>query len=69
VPPRSSLPITIAGECENRIEEFKNGFLADRLSCHRFLANAFRLLLHAAAIKQAKVKAFWVFLSCVFNPS
>jgi hypothetical protein len=37
------------GECENRIEEFKNGFRADRLSCHRFLANAFRLLLYAAA--------------------
>lgn len=37
------------GECENRIEEFKNGFRADRLSCHRFLANAFRLLLHALA--------------------
>ena len=37
------------GECENRIEEFKNGFRADRLSCHRFLANAFRLQLHAAA--------------------
>lgn len=37
------------GECENRIEEFKNGFRADRLSCHRFLANVFRLLLHAAA--------------------
>src|ERR1019366_1484868 len=34
------------GECENRIEEFKNGFRADRLSCHRFLANAFRLFLH-----------------------
>jgi hypothetical protein len=37
------------GECENRIEEFKNGFHADRLSCHRFLANAFRLLLHGFA--------------------
>ena len=37
------------GECENRIEELKNGFRADRLSCHRFLANAFRLLLHSAA--------------------
>jgi len=37
------------GECENRIEELKNGFAADRLSCHRFLANSFRLLLHAAA--------------------
>ena len=37
------------GECENRIEEFKNGFAADRLSCHRFRANAFRLLLHSLA--------------------
>src|SRR5881397_795479 len=37
------------GECENRIEEFKNGFRADRLSCHRFFANALRLLLHAFA--------------------
>ncbi len=37
------------GECENRIEEFKNGSAADRLSCHRFRANAFRLLLHSFA--------------------
>jgi Transposase DDE domain group 1 len=37
------------GECENRIEEFKNGFAADRLSCHRFRAHAFRLLLHRFA--------------------
>ena len=44
------------GECENRIseirrgeEELKNGFAADRLSCHRYLANAFRLLLHRLA--------------------
>lgn len=37
------------GECENRIEELKNGFACDRLSCHRFVANQFRLLLHAAA--------------------
>lgn len=37
------------GECENRIAELKNGFAADRLSCHRFLANAFRLALHATA--------------------
>jgi len=37
------------GECENSIDEFKNGFHADRLSCHRFLANAFRLLLHGVA--------------------
>ncbi len=37
------------GECENRIKEFKNGFCADRLSCHLFLTNAFRLVLHALA--------------------
>jgi Transposase DDE domain group 1 len=37
------------GECENRVEEFKNGFAADRLSRHRFRANAFRLLLHSFA--------------------
>lgn len=30
-------------------EEFKNGFRTDRLSCHRFLANAFRLLPHGFA--------------------
>lgn len=29
--------------------EFKNGFHADRLSYHRFLANAFRLLLYGFA--------------------
>ena len=37
------------GTCEVRIDEFKNGLKADRLSCHRFLANQFRLFLHAAA--------------------
>lgn len=37
------------GESENWIKDFKNGLQADRLSCHRFLANQFRLLLHAAA--------------------
>jgi hypothetical protein len=37
------------GECENRIAELKNGFHVDRLSCHRFLANAFRLVLHGLA--------------------
>jgi hypothetical protein len=44
-----SLFTTTAVNVKNRIEEFKNGFRADRLSCHRFLANAFRLLLHAFA--------------------
>ncbi len=37
------------GEPENWIKDFKNALAADRLSCHRFWANAFRLLLHAAA--------------------
>jgi hypothetical protein len=37
------------GEAENRIKDFKNALAADRLSDHRFWANAFRLLLHAAA--------------------
>lgn len=37
------------GEPEQWIGDFKLGCLADRLSCHRFWANQFRLLLHAAA--------------------
>ncbi len=37
------------GTCEVRIDEFKNGLNADRLSCHRFVANQFRLFLHMAA--------------------
>jgi len=34
------------GDMENRIKELKNHLKADRLSCHLFLANQFRLLLH-----------------------
>jgi len=37
------------GEPENWIKDLKNALAADRLSDHRFWANAFRLLLHAAA--------------------
>jgi len=37
------------GTCEVRIDEFKNGLHADRLSCHRFMSNQFRLFLHMAA--------------------
>ena len=40
---------TWRGEIENRIKDFKRAMKADRLSCQRFLANQFRLLLHAAA--------------------
>lgn len=37
------------GETENRIKDYKNALRAERLSCCRFWANQFRLLLHAAA--------------------
>ena len=37
------------GESENWIKDFKLHMKADRLSCHRFIANQFRLLLHACA--------------------
>src|SRR5215210_1209417 len=37
------------GESENWIKDFKLHIRADRLSCHRFIANQFRLLLHACA--------------------
>ena len=37
------------GQCENCIKDFKNALQADRLSCHTFVANFFRLLEHAAA--------------------
>ena len=37
------------GEAENWIKDFKLHVKADRLSCHRFISNQFRLLLHAAA--------------------
>jgi Transposase DDE domain group 1 len=40
---------TECGETENRIKDLKVALKADRLSCHRFVANQFRLLLHAAA--------------------
>jgi hypothetical protein len=39
------------GQCENHIKDFKRALAADRLSCHRFVANCFRLLLHAAAYR------------------
>jgi Transposase DDE domain group 1 len=38
------------GESEQRMDELKNGLSMDRLSCHRFMANFFRLLLHTAAM-------------------
>jgi hypothetical protein len=38
------------GESEHRMDELKNGLCMDRLSCHRFMANFFRLILHTAAM-------------------
>jgi Transposase DDE domain group 1 len=37
------------GESKNRNKELKREIQADRLSDHRFMANFFRLYLHAAA--------------------
>jgi hypothetical protein len=37
------------GDAENRIKELKDDLAMDRTSCHRFVANQFRVLLHAAA--------------------
>jgi len=50
------------GDRENRIKEFKLDMDGERLSCQTFLANQFRLLLHAAAYilyqeLQAQVRA------------
>lgn len=38
------------GESEQRMDELKTGLKMDRLSCHRFLANFFRLMEHVAAM-------------------
>jgi hypothetical protein len=40
----------LRGESENRDKEMKTELQSDRLSDHRFLANFFRLYLHAAAL-------------------
>ena len=40
---------TRRGEMENRIKEQQLGLFADRTSCHKFIANQFRLLLASAA--------------------
>lgn len=37
------------GESEHRMDELKNGLFAGRLSCHRFMANFLRLMLHTLA--------------------
>ncbi len=42
-------PEAVQSDVENRIKELKDDLLSGRTSCHRFLANQFRLLLHSAA--------------------
>ena len=37
------------GQAENEIKDHKRYLKSDRTSCHRFLANQFRLFLHSAA--------------------
>jgi hypothetical protein len=37
------------GVCEQYIREFKDGFRGDKMSCHRFVSNAFRLVVVAIA--------------------
>jgi hypothetical protein len=39
------------GRCENAIKDFKRALSGDRLSCTSYIANAFRLVLHAAAYR------------------
>ncbi len=52
---RTDPPLTLynwyvqRGRPEQWIDDLKHACFADRLSCHRFWANQFRLLLHAAA--------------------
>jgi hypothetical protein len=41
---------TDRGDVENRIKELKNDLASGRTSCHRFVANQFRLLMHATAM-------------------
>ncbi len=48
------------GEPENWIKDLKRGLTADRLSDHRFWANALRLVLHAAAYWLLDTLRRWV---------
>jgi len=43
------------GTAEGFIDQFKNALKADRLSCHRFVANAFRLIQFALAYNLMRV--------------
>jgi hypothetical protein len=51
LPPRLLYEVVYCnrGEAENRIKDFKRALKGDRLSCTTYVANAFRLVLHAVA--------------------
>ena len=54
----ASFYIQRAEASENRIKELKLDIKADRLSCHSFIANQFRLFLHQAAfVLMQKIKS------------
>jgi hypothetical protein len=48
------------GEAENRIKEWKHDLHADRLSCHRYRANATRLQLHTLAFGLVAYFRHWL---------
>jgi hypothetical protein len=48
------------GAAEGRIKDYKRACRADRLSCHAFWANQFRLFLHAAAYWLLDVLRRWL---------
>jgi hypothetical protein len=48
------------GEAENRIDELKSDLKADRLSCSRYRANAFRLQLHTLAYNLMRLLRHWL---------
>ena len=52
---------TDRGQTENYIKAFKNHLRMDRLSCHRFWANQFRLLLHALAYQMVLILRDYLF--------
>jgi hypothetical protein len=48
------------GQAENWIDELKNDLYADRLSCSRYRANAFRLQLHTLAYNLMNLLRHWL---------
>jgi hypothetical protein len=48
------------GQAENRVDELKNDLCADRLSCNRYRANAFRLQLHTLAYNLMNLLRQWL---------